>query len=497
MKYIALLLIMVSLESCVSNESPSSTFFLHGVASGDPLENNIILWTRITDTTANLNQMKLLWEMAEDDKFRNITNSGNIETSATRDFTVKVDVDGLKEGTVYFYRFNYKDNYSPTGRTKTISNTADSLEFAIVSCSNYEWGYFNAYGRIAQRPILDAVIHLGDYIYEYAPGTYGDTTLKRKHLPAKELISLQDYRSRYAQYRLDDDLQAVHASHPFITIWDDHEVANDVYKDGAQNHQSDEGLFNTRKNLATQAYYEWMPIRENQKHYRKFEYGALADLYMLDERLDGRTKPVPNTKDPTYQDTSRKMISDEQRSWLFENIKESSATWKIIGNQVIFSDLKQGMIFPNRPRNMDSWDGYPADKNRFAQFIKDENLKNIVFVTGDTHSSWALEVIAKAVSRVPIATEFGTPSINSANFDEYSTLDSAKMAESLYANMNNHIRYNNLTDHGYTLMTITNNKTTVRFYYVDTVKEPSQKERLGEKLWVFDGKPAIKRFSLY
>ncbi|NJN42238.1 MAG: hypothetical protein HC811_08470 [Flammeovirgaceae bacterium] len=218
--------------------------FYHGVASGDPLADRVIIWTRVTPET-QMESIDVTWEVSETDDFQVVTHSQTTTTSPERDYTVKVDVDELQPDKIYYYRFKALDGISITGRTKTAPTSAkDSLKFAVASCSNYEWGYFNAYERIGERDVLDAVIHLGDYIYEYGPGRYGDTTIGRFNLPPHEIVSLLDYRTRYSLYRLDQGLRRVHQQHPFITIWDDHELANNNYVDGAQNHQSDkEGDF--------------------------------------------------------------------------------------------------------------------------------------------------------------------------------------------------------------------------------------------------------------
>lgn len=471
-----------------SSDQPSS--FQYGVASGDPLQDRVIIWTRL-NPPKNADTLALDWEMSESEDFSSPVASGQVETNSGRDFTVKVDVNGLDAGRQYFYRFGLGSQYSPIGRTKTATKDADSLRLAIVSCSNYEWGYFNAYRHIAGKEAIDAVLHLGDYIYEYAPGGYGDTTLGRKHHPPKELISLEDYRARYAQYRSDADLQAVHRNHPFIAIWDDHEIANDAYVSGAQNHQEDEGDFIERKNAAVKAYYEWMPVREDSQLYRRFDFGSLADVIMLDERLEGRSQPAEHIDDPKLNTAAHSMLGDEQLSWLKDQLSSSEAQWKVIGNQVIFSDLDRSLVFPKSPRNLDSWDGYPLERNEIARYILNEQIENVIFTTGDTHASWALDVTISEISAEPIATEFGTPSVNSANYDEYTNLDTAKMAEGFYQEANPHLRYSNLSEHGYVLLTLTTEKATARYYHMTTVKLPDADEVLARRLEVASGSPGI------
>jgi alkaline phosphatase D len=250
-------------------------------------------------------------EIAEDEDFKSVYKSDTITTFLARDHTVKVDVDGFKPRLYYYYRFTAFGKTSMTGRTKTISLEADSVQLAVLSCSNWEFGYFNSYEKIAARNV-DAVGHLGDYIYECPVGGYGDTTIDRKNLPTHEIVPLHDYRTRYSQYHTVKGLRLAKPQHPFITIWDDHEVANNVYKSEAQNHQDTEGDFEKRKTAAKQAHYEWLPIRESQDHYRSFSFGALADLIMLYERLEGMTKPVDSLSDPSYESEKQSMLGAQQ-----------------------------------------------------------------------------------------------------------------------------------------------------------------------------------------
>jgi len=463
--------------------------FYHGVASGDPLNDRVIIWTRITPKDS-VSKIEVTWEVAEDSEFKSIYKSDTVSTSPAKDYTVKVDVDGLKPGKYYYYRFTAFEKTSPTGRTKTLNaNTSDSVTLAVVSCSNWEFGYFNAYARIAERDV-DAVVHLGDYIYEYAVGGYGDTTIGRKNLPVHEIVTLQDYRTRYSQYHLDEGLKAARQQHPFITIWDDHEVANNVYKSGAQNHQDAEGDFEKRKAAAKQAYYEWLPIRESQNHYRSFSFGSIADLIMLDERLEGRTKPVDSLSDPSYLSESQSMLGEQQLAWFENTLEKSSAIWKVVGNQVIFSEVDQSGPFPKQPRNLDSWDGYPAERNKVSSFIQDKKINNTIFITGDTHASWAFEVTNDIKKYNPknskgaFAIEFGTTSVSSSNWNEYTTDDTVKMGEAQLLKSNPHLKYGNARDHGYLLLSLQPDKATAEWWYVETLRVQSKSERLGKRMKV-------------
>ncbi|MEL6535363.1 MAG: alkaline phosphatase D family protein [Bacteroidota bacterium] len=469
--------------------------FYHGVASGDPLQDAVILWTRVTPIDS-LPEIEVRWEVSTSEEFELIAAQGTTTTDPGRDYTVKVDAQGLEPGTAYFYRFHALDATSMTGRTRTAPTASEQLKFAVVSCSNYEFGYFNAYGALAARTDLDAILHLGDYIYEYGQGVYGDTTIGRLNLPAKELVALSDYRTRYSQYRLDPDLRAAHANHPFINIWDDHEIANDAYQDGAQNHQEDEGPFETRRSAAVQTYYEWIPIREG-KHYRTFGYGDLAEVIMLDERLAGRTAPADSLTDPRLQAEDRSMLGAEQLAWLQNQLTESNAQWKVIGNQVIFSYLNWGFE-PNFTINLDSWDGYPQEQKALADFIREQEIKDLVFVTGDTHTSWAFEASVSpfenynaATSEGAIAIEFGTTSINSGNTnDREGATDSLVMVhEQRISNspINPHLKFVNMRDHGYLLLQLEKEKARAEWHYVGDMSVRNPATTLGKAFEVQAG----------
>lgn len=472
--------------------------FYHGVASGDPLADRVIIWTRVTPEKMD-SRINVKWEIAEDPNFTSIYKSDTISTYPNRDYTVKVDVDGLQPDHVYYYRFNALEKNSITGRTKTTPiNAVDSLQFAVVSCSNWEWGYFNAYDQIANRPILDAVVHLGDYIYEYQVGRYGDTTIGRFNLPAHEIITLQDYRTRYSQYRTDEGSRRVHQLHPFITVWDDHEIANNSYVEGAQNHQPEEGDYNARKLAAKQAYYEWLPIRESQSLYRSISFGPLADLIMLDERLAGRTKQADSLGDPSYTDEASSMLGKDQLQWFKNELSNSRATWKLVGNQVIFSDIDLSEVLPAMPRNLDSWDGYPIEKETIKNHIISNRIRDVVFLTGDTHASWAFEVATNVkdsynpqTSSGAFAIEFGTPSISAANSDERNPVDKVKESESNLMRTNPHIKYTNNRDHGYLILTLTPSLVVADWYYVETLRKKGSAQYLAKELRVARGTTKI------
>jgi len=459
--------------------------FYHGVASGDPLSDRVILWTRVTpdDSTATLD---VIWEISADESFASILQRGSTSTTAAHDFTVKIDVDKLEPDSHYYYRFHALDHTSPIGRTKTAPvNVKDSLRIAVVSCSNWEFGYFNAYALIAQKEV-DAVVHLGDYIYEYGVGVYGDTTIGRTHLPTHECISLSDYRTRYSQYHLDEGLQKVEQRHPFITIWDDHEVANNVFTEGAQNHQPSEGDFFKRKEAARQAYYEWLPIREGNKLYRSFSFGPLADLLMMDERLEGRTAPVDSATAPDFNKEDRTMLGPEQLAWFEDHLKNSKAVWKIIGNQVLFSNLNiDGLYRAGMPKNLDAWDGYPAEQKRIEKFLLDhKSIDNVVFVSGDTHAAWAIEVpnaTGYNSKQKSLAIELGTTSVSSGNGNEGNPDSLVLAKEKTLLKMNAHVKYLNNRNHGYLLLTLHPKMAKAEWFAVKTLRKPDLTETLDQR----------------
>ena len=289
-----------------SLEAATRVAFYHGVASGDPTQSAVIIWTRVTTSKQST---EVLWEVSADSEFDNITVSGVIETSAINDYTVKTDVEMLIAGTQYYYRFTADDVQSPTGKTKTLPvGSIASFKMGVCSCANFPGGHFNAYAMMAKDEDLDVVVHLGDYLYEYDALGYaslGAEAMGRVSEPLNEVSRLSDSRRRHAQYKADPNLQRLHSQVPFILSWDDHEIANDAWKDGAENHNADEGEWSDRKASALQAYYEWMPIRAPktrslEQQWRSFEIGDLATLIMLETRLSARDEQVELSRDMRY-----------------------------------------------------------------------------------------------------------------------------------------------------------------------------------------------------
>ena len=345
-------------DSSDNETSSLKVSFEHGVASGDPLQDRVILWTRLTPNEISA-RLQVTWELALDKQFKQIIKTDKVTTSASQDFTVKVDATGLRADTSYYYRFIFGNKISPIGQTKTLPLSTSKVSFAVCSCSNYPAGYFYVYREIAKQNV-DVVIHLGDYIYEYGADGYAteDAVKLGRTLAAdnnKEIIKLDDYRKRYALYRKDQDLQAAHQRHPFIVIWDDHELTNDTWKNGAENHQANEGSFLERKLAALQAYFEWMPIRpvddQHVKIYRQFDFGNLVQLTMLDTRIIARDQQLDyaNYLTATGIDVAkfqtdltsptRTLMGFEQRDWLLGKLQQSNATWNVLGQQILMSKM--------------------------------------------------------------------------------------------------------------------------------------------------------------
>jgi len=361
-KGIGAAVISYGLMGCSDSDDDKSVpaQFLHGVASGDPAQDAVILWTRVTPDAAG--DVKVSWQVASDAAFSQLVTTGEMVTNANRDYTVKIDARGLRAGQTYFYRFMTGGKTSEVGKTRTLpEGEVSSVKLAVMSCANFPAGYFNVYELAAAQDDLDAVVHLGDYIYEYARGGYASehaAELGREVLPANELLSLSDYRTRYGQYRSDTSLQKLHAKVPFITVWDDHEVANDTWRDGAENHNEGEGDFAVRKEAALQAYFEWLPIRpwregNHEEIYRSFSYGNLVDLHMLDTRVLARDKQLDYAD---YMDastgafdgerfladvtsTTRTMLGLTQLLWLQGTLLQATGTWQVLGQQILMGKM--------------------------------------------------------------------------------------------------------------------------------------------------------------
>jgi alkaline phosphatase D len=478
----ASLVLPASLRAVTVPAAPGSTAFRHGVASGDPLPDRVMLWTRVS---AAAESVDVKWQIASDPTLTKVVSRGEVRTGAARDYTVKVDAGGLQPGHTYYYAFSAGPERSPTGRTRTLPSAADRIRLAVVSCSNYPYGFFNVYGRVAARPELDAVLHLGDYTYEFENGRYGDgAALNRLPAPLGETITLADYRERYAIYRTDPDLQEAHRQHPFITVWDDHELANNAWRDGAQNHQpASEGDWAARRSAAYRAYLEWMPVREQSGAspllYRSFRFGSLADLIMLDTRAI-RDEQVAPDNIAGLADPKRTILGAAQEQWCFGELRRSQrrgASWRLLGQQVLFARMTP---LGRQVRNADTWDGYQAARERVLDVIAGDRIDNVVVLTGDVHSSWAMDVprspwddYRAQTGERSLAVEFSTPAISSP--PPFSDGQGRERAAALKV-MLPHLKFMDGEHRGYVLLDVTADRVRTDYMFVPTVTSRSSDE---------------------
>ena len=464
--------------------------FGHGVASGDPLSDRVILWTRISPQIDAPVSVK--WRICEDAEMQHEVNSGTFTTDSSRDYTVKVDADGLMPNTWYFYQFEAGNKKSVVGRTKTAAETGlDRLRLAVVSCSSFPHGYFNVYRVLSERNDLDAIVHLGDYIYEYAEGKYDDSKLREQRalLPKHEIVSLTDYRQRHNLYKRDEDLQAAHQQYPFIVTWDDHEFANDTWKDGAENHNENEGEWVARKRVAKQAYFEWMPIRvqpdDLEAVYRKLQFGNLVDLMMLDTRVEGRDEqPHGIHAQSIRHDENRTLLGFDQEQWLHNQLKSSTAKWKLLGQQVQIQKLGP-VALPDKLGGgisffLDTWEGYTATRERLFNHIDNNNIDNMVVLTGDIHSTWVADLPHDPLDKRyyngdtgegSLAVEFVTPSVTSPALPPVI----GDIAAGAFKVTSPHLKFCDMVHHGFFVLDVTEERAQADWYYVDTISEKSTK----------------------
>lgn len=502
-------------------ESPAARFE-HGVASGDPLSDALILWTRVMPLDAGAESVPVRWRIARDAALSEAVGAGLVSADADSDYTVKVDVRNLQPGTVYYYQFSVGENRSPVGRSRTAPvGGIDRLRFAFVTCGDYARGLFNAYRRVAERNDLQAVVHLGDYIYE---NDLQDDV--RPQIPDRETVTLADYRLRYAALRSDADLQELHRQHPMIWIWDDHELANNSWRGGAGAHDPEtQGDFFERRAQAFRAAHEWMPIRtpnaaDLAQIYRRFAFGDLVDLLMIDARQVGRDEPVPpNTlfgdsvpvhmQNGAFTDDARQILGADQEQWLMGCLDQSAARWKLIGNQVYFSPLK--LIGAPRATGLslflsnDKWDGYEPARDRVLAAI--ERTNNVVILTGDAHEAYAFDVSAdpnNALAYNPLtgegskAVEFVVTSASTRGDGVVGDSLTAQLqrlpdnVEQLLRLTNPHLKYYNNTLNGYTLLDIDAERVQAEFWFVPRVSELSDEESLGAIFVSDDGSNRLR-----
>jgi len=499
--------------------------FPHGVASGDPTHTSSVIWTRVS-SAAN-SPVLVDWELATDQRFSDVIRQGQIKTDAERDFSVKVDVEGLKPGQVYYYRFKADGLYSEPGRTRTLpQGKLDSLTIALASCSNYAFGYFNAYEVISADKDIEFVLHLGDYLYEYGVEGWGGEESKklgREHQPAHEIVSLADYRERHAQYKSDPASRLMHAAHPLICIWDDHESANNPFLHGAQNHQHDEGEWFKRRNASVQAYFEWMPVRDpkdgqrQDELWRAFEFGDLATMITLETRHTGREEQVnyeeylPNIKTPEQRqqfmdevmgNPQRDMLSSKMKAFYQESLAQSvqkKQPWRLLGNQIPMARIHLPKVNDiaaqqedktmggylhvgelDLPWYSDTWDGYGGAREHFYQMSREQGASDLLVLTGDSHSFWANELFDGNGHHMGL--ELGTSGISSpGDFMSYGQTIAAEMDKRMAAH-NREVRWTDGLHNGFVKLTMTPEKAVADYVTVNTVTSTDYKVSLLKRV---------------
>ncbi|HDZ5414654.1 TPA: alkaline phosphatase D family protein [Vibrio harveyi] len=521
--------VATTLTACGSDDSDATPTgsFEYGVASGDPTQTQVIIWTRVTTAASYVD---VTWQVSRSEDFSTVEQSGTFTTDTSRDFTVKVDVQNLNPSTQYYYRFMVGETTSIVGMTQTLpEGSVDKASMAVVSCANYPAGYFNVYKEILkqhQTESFDVVLHLGDYIYEYGAGGYASedaSRLGREPSKGTECITLDDYRKRYAQYRQDQDLQALHAALPMIAVWDDHELANDAWKNGAENHQDNEGSFVERRAAAAAAWTEWLPVRENTFSnmliYRQFSFGDLINLMMLDTRLVGRDQPLDyfSLNAPTMdaigglvaqsRSADRELLGTEQLAWLMNAFNSQDAKWNVLGQQVLMSRMElpssvmlamfqlfnatdeqkmDALLAVNSaisnyladpssdtiklPYNLDAWDGYYVERERVYEIAK-ASEGHFVCLAGDTHNAWTSEL--KDVSNNPVGVEFATSSVSSPGLEEYLALEPVAIAQMEYTlpHLVSELQWTDIKQRGFMRVTFTPEKAQSTWYMLSSVKD--------------------------
>ena len=531
---------------CASSAAPApeplTGAFRHGVASGDPLQDRVIIWTRVTLPAPRAAEVG--WELASDPEFASVVKVGRATAAPERDWTVKVDVAGLRPGSVYYYRFRAGEEVSPAGRTQTLPNgPTSSFTIAATSCANYAAGYFNVYRAMAERGDIDLVLQLGDYIYEHGEGGYS-TGWGMKHgrgpQPPHEIVTLADYRTRYAQYRSDPDLQAAHAAAPWVMSWDDHESANNAHVEGADNHNTGEGEWSARKVAAVRAYMEWTPTREPEPGraraaiWRAFEIGDLATLIVLETRLTARSReilwsecPVPADADPddpearagvdaflrdVVGDPARRLMGPEQEAFVAERLDasvEAGKPWQILGNQIPmgrvnapnYMKVLPGWLkwiarrrYPeywdvlvrtrfNIPPSLDTWDGFPAARERLLASARDAGA-NLITLTGDAHSFY--DTLLETSDGAVAGLEFVTSSVTSPS--EFNAIPAPGVNFSrLTEKTNPNVLHHNAYERGYLLAQLAHDAVTIDHIEVSTVKSRDYQANAYRRVRVTDG----------
>lgn len=485
--------------------------FRHGVASGDPTEDSVVIWTRVTPRDGE--PIPVRWAIRAEADGR-VAASGTVLATASTDWTVSVDVEGLAPGARYLYHFETGTDRSPDGRTQTLRGPhTDHVRFAQVSCAKFNAGYFNALSRVAERDDLDFVLHLGDYIYEAAQTPPASQTasadIGRPFDPLHECKTLDDYRRRYAQYRSDRDVQRMHAAWPMIATVDDHEFADGAWRDGATEHREDrDGPWADRRAAAFRARFEWLPIRppdrnDPERVFRAIRLGGLAELFLVDTRTR-RDEPIPP---PGMNAPGRSAFGPEQREWLFEALGRSTATWRLFANPSVMARtwndalpdavkaalLKLKLIDADGTGpDHDQWDGYPAERAALLRELAADGKRNTVVLSGDVHVALAAELADD--SGAPVAVEFVNSSLTSQNLDDkmgWQPRTRSTELEAAYLSGMPHIGYCDFDSHGYSIVDLTPDRLQFEWWAVDSILERTSGERRVAALSVVPGDPRL------
>ncbi|WP_430428190.1 alkaline phosphatase D family protein [Parasphingorhabdus sp.] len=490
--------------------------FTHGVASGEPSQNSVLLWTRFVGSEDS----KLIAEIADNAEFTAAKIAGEIEATAERDFTAKIVVEGLNPNQWYFFRFIGPDgSKSMTGRTRTLpQGPTQKFNIGVVGCSNMPFGYFNAYAHAAQNADLDLIIHTGDYLYEYPVGTYPskEQTLAGRVIdPKHEMVQLADYRLRYAAYRSDPDLQRIHQVLPMIPSWDDHEFANDAYKDGAENHDPSEGDWALRKRVAERVYREWMPVQDMEfgsPRWREYQIGDLATLFFTESRIGGRDKPLDlaaaikgqsdvtaalsTFRDDVWQDPSHSMLGKVQEMWLadrFGKSKASGTKWQVWSQQCVMGELILPQDAKNwvpddappiaqarvavgalaakigLPINFDSWDGYPQARARSLTAAQQAEA-DLIVLSGDSHNAWAFDLETQDGAA---GVEFAGHSVSSPGFEAYTKGVNPDVVAQAVTETNSQLQWADTQHRGYMTVALTPDKAVSTWHFLDSIRKKS------------------------
>ncbi len=487
-----------------------SPVFAHGVASGDPLTDRVVIWTRVS---TDADSVPVAWTIARDAGLGDVVASGEATAEAERDHTVNVDVGGLEPGAVYHYGFSTEGEDSPVGRTWTLRADPDRVRFATCSCAKHNAGFFNAYARIAERGDLDFLLHLGDYIYEAsnipAKGQTPGADIGRPFDPLGECRTLAEYRTRYAQYHRDPDVQSLHRRLPIIATLDDHELADGAWARGSDAHDPEEhGDWSDRRQTAFRARWEWLPARppdpgEPTRVFREVHVGDLADIFLLDIR-SRRDQPA---LEPEMSEPGRSMLGSEQRDWLLAALDRSSAAWRLVGTPSVMlrtwcedpSDLLRTALLKlklidedGEGPDEDQWDGYPAERDLLLERFG--SLDDVVVLSADIHVS-----VASTLSRngSPVAVEITAPSLTSQNLDEKLGVDPRSerilASERAFIKAHEHVDWCEFAGHGYVVCDLDRDCLRAEWWLVDGVREPLRGESLAAAYEVARGAPALTR----